>query len=541
MQVKKFEARTMKEALEMVKKHLGPEAIILGARDNRKSFGLVGEGSVEITAAITDEVLQKKKFTESRMVPQVREKFQNSPARVQKQVMEDFVNKFTQENKPLRPTTRTRYIDIDDQEQEKEAQQMIADAAQTRIRGAAQRAWNSMQAHGEWQEEMFEVDNTPVNRSTSPRNPERGQSLSGRLSQMTGFGKQGNSPLAAKANPVNRQVAPSYAPAASKSSAPSPAAGSMQASDSYALNMKQSEIVALKSELESLKQMISQFQKIPQTLVTSHPGADFGLSYEFSSTFEKLTQAGVTAEIAAEMLGLAQSQMPPVRFKNKALVDAWVARYILNSTEIVGDKKPAKVQLFVGPSGSGKTSSLVKLAAHAAIRENKKVVLLTADTHKVGAADQMRIYANILNVPFAMVRRQSDWDYLLTQLNSYDLILCDYPGMKLKTMEEIQALRSLLPAEGIEKDTHLVLPTTLKNEDLFEMGKRFKVCGFSDVIFTTLDESVQQGTIYNFMRNFSVPLHSFGTGPRVPEDFEMATKERVLDLIFKLSKMKKLE
>ncbi|HEY1079416.1 MAG TPA: flagellar biosynthesis protein FlhF, partial [Bdellovibrio sp.] len=67
MQVKKFEARTMKEALEMVKTQMGPDAIILSARDNNKSFGLVGEGSVEITAAVSDETLQKKKFAESRL------------------------------------------------------------------------------------------------------------------------------------------------------------------------------------------------------------------------------------------------------------------------------------------------------------------------------------------------------------------------------------------------------------------------------------------------------------------------------------------
>ena len=66
MQVKKFEARTMKEALEMVKTQLGPEAIILSARDNHRSFGLVGEGSVEITAAISEDSLQKRRFTQSK-------------------------------------------------------------------------------------------------------------------------------------------------------------------------------------------------------------------------------------------------------------------------------------------------------------------------------------------------------------------------------------------------------------------------------------------------------------------------------------------
>ncbi len=486
MQVKKFEARSMKEALEMVKKHLGPEAIILGARDNRKSFGLVGEGSVEITAAISEEVLQKKKYTESKMHPRDLERFQSSPARVQKQVMEKFVNKYLEENKPRTPVTRTRYIDIDDHNESMHAGASVDAIAQTRIKSAAQRAWNAM--HGDGGADLLDLDEVTA--------------------------------------PAARKVASS--PSAPVQRAPVNAAA-------------ENELMALKSELAGLKQVLAQFQKVPQTVVSGHPGADFGLSYEFSSTFEKLTQAGILPEIAAEILGVAQSQMPPVRFKNKALVDAWTARYLLDTTQIVENKTPAKIQVFVGPSGAGKTSAMVKLAAHAAIKEQKKVVLLTTDTFKVGAADQMRIYAQILNVPFAIVRKQSDWSYLMNQLSAYDMILCDFPGMSLKTVEEISMLRGLLPPESMQSDIHLVLSSTSKNEDLFEMGRRFKVSHFKDVIFTGLDQSTQHGNVYNFMKHFQTPLHSFGIGTRVPEDFELATRERVLDLIFKLSKMKKSE
>ena len=499
MQVKKFEARTMKEALEMVKKHLGPEAIILGARDNRKSFGLVGEGSVEITAAISDEVLQRKKYTESKMRPQDRERFQASPAKVQKQVMEKFVNKYLDENKPKAPATKTRYIDIDDQQEESMPMQADSDA-QTRIKSAAQRAWNAMHVHGaDAPAEVFDLDGFAGASKSSARN--NTQSLKARID----------------------------------------AAQNSQAPVSTRDNGKQAEISALKSELAGLKQALAQFQKVPQNVVHGHPGSDYGLSYEFSNTFEKLTQAGVLPEIAAEILGVAQSQMPPVRFKNKALVDAWTARYLLDHTQIVGDRAVAKVQVFVGPAGTGKTSAMVKLAAHAAVKDNKKVVLLTTDTYKVGAADQMRTYAQILNVPFAIVRKQSDWTYLMNQLANYDLILCDFPGMSLKSVEEITLLRNLLPPDSIGADIHLVLPTTSKNEDLFEIGRRFKVTHFKDVIFTGLDQSTQHGNIYNFMKHFNVPLHSFGIGTRVPEDIEMATRERVLDLIFKLTRMKKAE
>ena len=77
MQVKKFEARSMKEALDLVKSQLGPDAIILSAKDNSRSYGLAGNGSVEITAAVSEEVLQKKKFVESRMRNEDRDKCEN--------------------------------------------------------------------------------------------------------------------------------------------------------------------------------------------------------------------------------------------------------------------------------------------------------------------------------------------------------------------------------------------------------------------------------------------------------------------------------
>src|SRR5207253_9186294 len=105
----------MKEALEMVKAELGPEAIILSARDNNKSYGLVGDGSVEITAAVSDETLQRKKFTEARMREQDKAKFNQSSARSQKDLIEKMVNKHLEKSKAPRAITSQRYIEIDEE------------------------------------------------------------------------------------------------------------------------------------------------------------------------------------------------------------------------------------------------------------------------------------------------------------------------------------------------------------------------------------------------------------------------------------------
>src|SRR5690606_36205508 len=158
----------------------------------------------------------------------------------------------------------------------------------------------------------------------------------------------------------------------------------------------------------SLKSVLRDFQKVPQSLRGSHPGAEYGLSYDFSASCEKLSQAGLSPAIAGEVLQTAQSQLPPIKRKSRGLIDGFAAKYILASVKIAGPAK-SRIQVFVGPRGSGKTSALVKMASHAVVNGHRRIALIAADTHKVGAVDQMRIFAQILNVPFGVVRKAADW------------------------------------------------------------------------------------------------------------------------------------
>ncbi|MEK2688956.1 flagellar biosynthesis protein FlhF [Bdellovibrio sp. GT3] len=471
MQVKKFEARTMKEALEMVKSQLGPDAIILSARDNNKSFGLVGEGSVEITAAVSEETLQKKKFAESRLREQDRERFLASTARQQKELIHKMVEKHVQKSQAPAPITQRRYIDIEDENEYARQQKM----SEERVKNAAQRALHAFQE----QEQVFQP----------------------------------------------KKAAPTLQPK------PAPAAPVKPPADNE-------EIRALKNEIASLKQVITHFQQMPQTFVGAHPGADYGISYDLSSVFEKLTRSGMASEIAADILTHAQETLSPLKLKNKALAEAFVARHVLDAIKISQNPTAGKIHCFVGPAGSGKTSALIKMASHMVVRERKKVAIFTTDTFKVGAADQMKIYAQILNVPFSVIRSQNDWSNLMRYLANVDCVLVDFTGLSLKSNEEIQMLRNLLPPQALNASIHLTMSSNTKDADAIELGRRYSVMGYKDVIFTSLDESTQHGTIYNFMKRFDIPLHSFGIGSRVPEDFEFATKERLLDLIFRITKFK---
>lgn len=517
MQVKKFEARTMKEALEMVKVQLGPDAIILSAKDNSKKFGLVGQGSVEITAAVSDEKLQQKKYAESKIRPQDRERFNKGSVKTQRQFIDQAVNGYLAENRPRPPMTQTRYAEIQD-----DGLGTVSNGADLRIKSAVERAWNAMQVHGEW------VEQEPEAPSKSKAPPSKAPK---------------SAPVQTPQQLIDSGVVPNIAVANNSAANRTAVMPANQNPMARVQDLK--EIQDLKSQVATLKKAIEGFQNVPQTWSSTYPGAQYRLPFELSSSFERLTSAGVAEDIAAELLGEAQEQMSPIRIRNRALVNGFLAKRILETTLVTNSSASSlegfgsKVQIFMGPKGSGKTSSLVKLASQLVVNHKKRVLIASTDTLKVGAIEQLRIYSQILNVPFVAIRNADEWQRLMTQIGHFDFILCDMPGMGLRDEKEFFEIRSLLPPSQHEIDSHLVLSITAKDSDLTEIGKNYQQVGFADVLFTGLDESAQHGSIYNFCRHFDRPLHSFGIGSRIPEDFEWATKERVLDLIFKLSRMAK--
>lgn len=476
MQVKKFEAKTMKEALEMIKRQLGPEAIILSAKDNTQGFGLVGQRSVEVTAAIPEGSLRRKQIAETKMPEAIRQKFSQAPARRQREYLEKSDFRAAPVVPPPPPkqviTKNTRYIEIQDEDQSVQISGVTATnpttLAKQRVKSAAQQAWQAM-----------------------------------------------------------NEAAVSAKPAAA---APTPIVKD---------EIKNGEIKALKDEIGELKKIIETFHKVPQSFMAMHPGAEFGLSYELSHTFQKLVQAGVGRAIAVDILEKAQKELPREQLAKPAFIDAWVAKYFLDNTKICDNRHAGKIHCFVGPSGQGKTTTLVKIAGEMVITQKKKIAILTTNVMKVGAAEQLRIYAQILNVPFGIIYNENNLAEALDKVAGVDYVLIDYPGLNLKTTEELDWLKQMLPPPMDEPTVHYVQSVLANEESSLELAGRYKDLHLHDVIFTGLDEAVQHGLIYNFQDRTKLPLHSFGIGRNIPEDLEPATKERVVDLIFKLSKFRK--
>ncbi|CAN5470401.1 hypothetical protein BH10BDE1_BH10BDE1_25770 [soil metagenome] len=541
MRVKKFEAKSMKDALRMVKAELGPDAVILGARENKRSFGLAGESSYEITAAVSESTLQKKRFVEARLRDDDKEKFRTSGASAQKRMIEKMVDRrlHTQQQEQNarvasaraqslserpRAITSVSYIDIQD---EVPSQQVYARRpSQPQPRAAAARATSAQEMRA-----APRVKTPVANAYASQGGLETVRSATPAVATKPSSDVRNRiRSLAREAWEAGRPVEPVKVVATAVAATPAPMV--RQASDVQ-------EIDSLRGEIQRLQGLLEGFQKVPQTFQgASHPGAEFGLGYDFSRSYQKLVETGVNNELAGEILLRASQEIDGMNAKKPSIVEAWVAKWFLQNISICARPLNGKMHVFAGPMGGGKTSQLVKTAAQLVIRDKKRIAVVSTDTTKVGAVDQLKIYCQILNVPFAVVRDKADWQWLEPQLQNVDHILVDSPGLALTAVDEIQRLRSLMPSSD-SASVHLCLSSAMKEQDALEAVRRFRIVQPTDLVFTALDMSVQHGVIATVQLRSGLPLHSFGIGPRVPEDFEVATKERVLDLLFKLSSLKK--
>ncbi len=510
MQVKKFEAPTMKEALEMVKSHLGPGAIILNAKDNSRGFGLMGKNSIEITAAISEVELKKKQWAESRLKDEQLALLRQKSMKIQKEFIEKSVRRYTdnkdEDEKKRRPPTQMRYIDIDDGRNNQLSDQMNYEEA--RARSQSRTVDDLLKEIG--QPQRF-VETTKQSYSTIQDTPSKATTADQRV-----------------------RTAAQMALRAFEDAEIARAQEKPKAKAQTSMN----EVQALKNEILNLRSMIQNFQQVPQPRaqeVASHSGAAQGICFELSGIYNKLTQAGISEEHAVRLLNLAKRGLTNISGR-QSLVEGYIAKHMMSEINVCEPTDASPIQMFLGTTGSGKSASLIKLASHYVINQNKKVGILTADTEKVGAVEQLRTYSQILNVPFGVLKKPEDWRSVVESLRNLDYVLIDFPGNTLKEMEAIERMRKMMPPDQAPCDRHLVISSTFKDKDAFEIAERYRIAKPTDIIFSKLDEAVTHGLIYNFQKKFDLPIFSFGTGPGLPEDFEFASKERVIDLIFRITK-----
>lgn len=181
-----------------------------------------------------------------------------------------------------------------------------------------------------------------------------------------------------------------------------------------------------------------------------------------------------------------------------------------------------KLVFFIGPTGVGKTTTIAKIASKFRVDEKKKVALLTADTYRIAAAEQLRTYANILEVPFRVIYTVEELEKAMEDFRDYDYLLVDTAGHSHQNTTQKDNMSEFIHSidDKVEKEVYLVLSATTKYRDLISIADSYKEMADYKLIFTKLDETTTLGNLMNLRLYTGASLSYVTYGQNVPDDIE---------------------
>ncbi len=187
--------------------------------------------------------------------------------------------------------------------------------------------------------------------------------------------------------------------------------------------------------------------------------------------------------------------------------------------------KPSVV-IFVGPTGVGKTTTLAKIAANCLLNQKKSIGLITADTYRIAAIEQLKTYGEILGIPVSVVYTASEIRDAIIQHSDKDIILIDTAGRSHRNRSQFQELKTLIEASNAD-EVYLVLSATTSNRNCREVLSSYSFLTNYKLIFTKIDEALVHGIILNVRYLTGKSLSYITTGQSVPDDIETANIEKI--------------
>lgn len=493
MQVKKFEAPTIQEALDTIKRELGPEAIILHTKQNKKGFGLMSKASVEVTAAVSDRSIQKKKVTESKLPNQKREMLRSAPAKSQADAMDKHYDRL-----------------MGAVGKAKEQVSLSKRAAQAATRMASQ--LGSKVASSDSAIKVIPTTPSKITARKYVEIPDQDE------------------PTTAKAAPANPRA-----------NAP------MVKSGSHTYIGSNGESV--EDEMRQLKRMIVEMKSAQEDVLNGSASQNIPRGTlqtpALQDAFEQLILNGVDKRFAIPLIRKVAFELGDEQAQSPDSVLDQLAGEVMKTTEVIsplngiepksktGIEKPPVTLALVGPTGVGKTTTIAKIASEAILKRNLKVGLINLDSYKVAAFDQLATYAKILNIPFRAAATAEDLKVAIEDFKNLDVVIIDTAGRSQKDTESLREMETLLHSIP-QIQTQLVLSSTNRDTELYDMANRYSIFRPQGIILSKLDEASVFGSIYNISQKTKLPLIYFTTGQRVPEDIEEATQERTVTLIMDL-------
>ena len=246
--------------------------------------------------------------------------------------------------------------------------------------------------------------------------------------------------------------------------------------------------------------------------------------------YRRLTAGGLSRRKAWKILQTAREETGG-RMENLEGGISAAAAVVRRAIRIpAAQDRRTRVHALVGPTGVGKTTTVAKLAAYYALQKKKKVALVTMDTYRIAAAEQLKIYADIMGIPMAVASEKNTLKKAMNRFEGFDLLLVDTPGKSRSDMGYMERLQEALKGEAAP-EKHLLLSLTSSQEASLDAASRFAPFQFDSLILTKADECGKFGCLYDVIERIGKPVSFVTNGQSVPQDIEKADPGTLANLI----------
>lgn len=495
MTIKTYRGHSVAEALKQVKDELGPEAVILHTKTIKNRGRLGGAKITEITAT-TQEVLSRRRDKLSAAIARAprREAPADSPEPTP-------VRREDAERTPSAP--RPERMTADDR------------------RDLEERLMRALRPTVAVSKQTPESNPIELREPVSPSDPEPEPELERRPFVQP----------RSEQTPHRAPEAPIRVPAANDVArdllaAPTPAAAAQVGAIESATDS------GLRDEIAVLRQMVG------QVLHATRGTGQARMPEALFDCYLSMLNAEVGSELADTIVGAVRDELTPAELTQPEIVRRVVLRHLAAYIEVADEPPPMQrttdgrpfTLALVGPTGVGKTTTLAKLAATYKLRYGRRIGLVTSDTYRIAAVEQLRTYANIIGMPLQVALTPAEMRDACDRCSDCDAILIDTAGRSPKDATRLEELRGFLEASRPHQ-THLVLSSSMSESVMRDAASRFASLRPDHLIFTKLDEAVNFGVLLNIAKAVDARLSFVTTGQEVPDHIEYGNSERLARLI----------
>ena len=256
---------------------------------------------------------------------------------------------------------------------------------------------------------------------------------------------------------------------------------------------------------------------------------------EFSEIYKLAKISGMGSDHLDNIMKLTLEHMPSKMRHSSESVKRYFQVLLRKMVPVRHEREvprgSKKLVMFVGPTGVGKTTTIAKLAARFSyIKEKRdKVGIITLDTYRIGAVEQLFQYAKMMKLPIEDVVDPADFNSALQSLSHCNVILIDTVGSSQYDKDKLAKLNQFVQNSEYEIDVNLVLSAGSKLEDLKDIYKNFSFLNIDTLVFTKFDETKAFGTVFSLIHDIDRPVSYFSVGQEVPDDIVVANSDFLVE------------